>query len=234
MEIRVKDILLSSGYYLRQAATARYILHVVCSFFLETSSKYSLNFSSIGILDPFLWKYFEHFEVFHLAFGGFLIPACFTEGGVIHYAPIPITCDNRSLFMSTVLILLFTKKEREIRSLCEASVTSDGMLSCYTPFLLAIAKCRAAESGDNTSVRPSDRDIEGVGAAGNHARCPPSLCAEALWALSEYAVLSPGLAATEVLPLAETLVRNTAENPQVIIINAWNPPHTHVRITTTK
>lgn len=111
-----------------------------------------------------------------------------------------------------------SRKEREIRSLCEASVTSDGMLSCYTPFLLAIAKCRAAESGDKTGVRPSERDIEGIGAAGNHARCPPSLCAEALWALSEYAVLSPGLAATEVLPLAETLARSTAESPQVIII----------------
>lgn len=45
--------------------------------------------------------------------------------------------------------------------------------------------------------------------------CPGALCAEALRALSEYAVLSPGLAAAEVLPLAEDLAMDTLEQAQV-------------------
>ena len=107
------------------------------------------------------------------------------------------------------------------------------MLSCYTPFLLAIAKCRVAESADCAFEDPTEAppgvhkiqsDHESVGprepganvsGAVDHARCPSSLCAEALWAMSEYAVLSPGLAAEKVLPLAETLARDTAEDPQV-------------------
>lgn len=44
---------------------------------------------------------------------------------------------------------------------------------------------------------------------------PPTLCAEALWALSEYAVLSPALAAAEVLPLAEEMAGDILEHSLV-------------------
>lgn len=47
--------------------------------------------------------------------------------------------------------------------------------------------------------------------------CPSALCAEALRALSEYAVLSPGLAAADVLPLAEELATDTLEHAQVLL-----------------
>lgn len=177
-------------------------------------------------------------------------------------------------------------QEREIRRLQEASVTSDGMLSCYTPFLLAIIKRRvadaaaaaaeaarepppaAAEEGgvllaaDAGAAANGNSDGLYAGAGDRHSgprssgpatveaggktsaslvgrgkrwpgdgddavppppppppsssRCPRELCAEALWALSEYAVLSPGLAAAEVLPLAEGLASDTGEHAQVI------------------
>ncbi|CAM9335263.1 unnamed protein product, partial [Ectocarpus sp. 8 AP-2014] len=42
--------------------------------------------------------------------------------------------------------------EREIRRLRESSVTSDGMLSCYTPFLLAIVRRRVADTAAARSV----------------------------------------------------------------------------------
>ena len=144
-------------------------------------------------------------------------------------------------------------QEWEIRRLREASVTSDGMLSCYTPFLLAIVKRRVADaaaaaasapplplppaaatedvvlpsaeavvSGNSSglsaggigsrhhsprrkiSTAVSGVDGRGAAADGREKRprdggavpmssCPGALCAEALWALSEYAVLSPGL-----------------------------------------
>lgn len=166
-------------------------------------------------------------------------------------------------------------QEWEIRRLREASVTSDGMLSCYTPFLLAIVKRRArappppppppsetaeavslsaeatpdgnssgisagigggrqspprtsavavsevARSGavvEGPGKRPGDG---GVGASSSwyssSSSCPRALCVEALWALSEYAALSPGLAAAEVLPLAEGLASDTREHSQVVI-----------------
>ncbi|CAN0042510.1 unnamed protein product [Ectocarpus sp. 6 AP-2014] len=179
--------------------------------------------------------------------------------------------------------------EREIRRLRESSVTSDGMLSCYTPFLLAIVRRRVAdtaaarsvtaEKGAATSAEEGEEDDEedellenGSASAGGAAdgdgggarvgsggdaqdetryhvaqqdggkveatgfredvgqdrgataaaggslpasSCPRALCTEALWALSEYAVLSAGLAAAEVLPLAERLASDTLEHPQV-------------------
>lgn len=43
-------------------------------------------------------------------------------------------------------------QEREIRQLQEASVTSDGMLSCYTPFLLAIVKQRVADPRQRSRI----------------------------------------------------------------------------------
>ncbi|CAN0408534.1 unnamed protein product, partial [Ectocarpus sp. 12 AP-2014] len=179
--------------------------------------------------------------------------------------------------------------EREIRRLRESSVTSDGMLSCYTPFLLAIVRRRVAdtaaarsvtaekaaattaeeggedgeedellENGSTSAVGAADGDCGGarVGRGGDAqdepryhvaqqdgekveakvfrkdvgqdrrattaagvslpaSSCPRALCTEALWALSEYAVLSAGLAAAEVLPLAEGLASDTLEHPQV-------------------
>lgn len=136
-------------------------------------------------------------------------------------------------------------------------MTSDGMLSCYTPFLLAIVKRRVADAAAaaaaaarappppppaaaateteeavspsaeaDVSGNPSGLSTGGVGnrlsprsrstaaveeggrgaavegrggrpggggAAPSSSSCPGALCAEALWALSEYAVLSPGL-----------------------------------------
>lgn len=137
-------------------------------------------------------------------------------------------------------------QETEIRRLREASVTSDGMLSCYTPFLLAIVQRRVADSAAKVSqtVQQADaplpfgdsdgRNNDAIGTGdGNAGRisekggeqkdhgasagssCPSTLCAEALWALSEYAVLSPGLASADVLPLAAALAGDTAECPQV-------------------
>ncbi|CAM9634972.1 unnamed protein product [Ectocarpus fasciculatus] len=177
--------------------------------------------------------------------------------------------------------------EREIRRLRESSVTSDGMLSCYTPFLLAIVRRRVAdmaaaksvmaekaaaataeggeedgeeedefmetgsaggtadgdcggarsggggdtqdktryhmaqEDGGKVEAAPVRKDVgqdRGSATAGVSipaSSCPWTLCSEALWALSEYAVLSPGLAAVEVLPLAEGLASDTMEHPQI-------------------
>lgn len=202
----------------------------------------------------------------------------------------------------------------EIRRLREASVTSDGMLSCYTPFLLAIVRRRIAAAvaarkeappsppkdglpgdisltgggasgaagccagdespGGGADVIGSDSRSRGGSDSGNgsdvgddgpcsHAggsvdargekgstsaaeslgetgggtaltadpavgvgvvdtSCPRALCAEALWALSEYAVLSPELAAGEVLPLAEVLATGTLEHAQVLLFFANN------------
>ncbi|CAN0242316.1 unnamed protein product, partial [Ectocarpus sp. 8 AP-2014] len=177
----------------------------------------------------------------------------------------------------------------EIRRLRESSVTSDGMLSCYTPFLLAIvrrwvadtaaARSVTAEKGAATTAEEGEEDDEEdelledrsasagcaadgdcdgarVGSGGDAqdetryhvarqdggkvettvfrkdvgqdrgattaasvslpaSSCPRALCTEALWALSEYAVLSARLAAAEVLPLAEGLASDTLEHPQV-------------------
>lgn len=120
------------------------------------------------------------------------------------------------------------------------------MLSCYTPFLLAIVQRRVAESaaktpsaveqadatlrsGDSDGGRDDDvstedgnarRSVENGGEQKNHgtsdgSSSPSTLCAEALWALSEYAVLSPGLASAEVLPLAAALAGDITECPQV-------------------
>ncbi|CAM9942146.1 unnamed protein product, partial [Scytosiphon promiscuus] len=112
--------------------------------------------------------------------------------------------------------------ECEIRRLREASVTSDGMLSCYTPFLLAIVRRRvtnAARGGDARSGTTSGSDFGADASAGGvrllDLSCPRALCAEALWALSEYAVLSPELAGAEVLPLAEVLATDTLEHAQI-------------------
>lgn len=112
-------------------------------------------------------------------------------------------------------------------------MTSDGMLSCYTPFLIAIVGCRA--SADSATIEPTSREtstpppnsLHGSNekkddGAASSASCPPQLCAEALWALSEYAVLSPGLAVKQVLPLAEELARNTLECPQVTAARCSN------------
>lgn len=181
-------------------------------------------------------------------------------------------------------------------------MTSDGMLSCYTPFLLAIIRRRVADAasarknaslledgllggaqltsgdddgaacaaaGENSSGRDSvsggDGRCESTSASnlgddgtrnsaagpvtGRGARCsttpagkkgssiasaaaseggvgvvdlscPRALCVEALWALSEYAVLSPELAAAEVLPLAEVLATDTLEHAQVPYFSA--------------
>lgn len=128
-------------------------------------------------------------------------------------------------------------------------MTSDGMLSCYTPFLLAIVQRRVADSAakapptaepaddplpagdsdygnddgvgteeENThKIVEKDKKLQGYGASADKS-CPSTLCAEALWALSEYAVLSPGLASAEVLPLAAALAGDTVECPQVTII----------------
>ena len=104
------------------------------------------------------------------------------------------------------------RQEWEILRLREASVTSDGMLSCYTPFLLAIVQRRVA---DSASAAAASRGLESSPPPPSPSTsCPRALCAEALWALSEYAVLSPGLAA-EVLPLAEGLASDTREHIQV-------------------
>ncbi|CAM9730279.1 unnamed protein product, partial [Hapterophycus canaliculatus] len=171
--------------------------------------------------------------------------------------------------------------ECDIRRLREASVTSDGMLSCYTPFLLAIVRRRVADatsareegppqpsppvkngllgnvllSGDGgpggAVCAAADENFSGHGVDGSDIRhgekggtntaskmggkgggatsastsasgasvvdlsCPRALCVEALWALSEYAVLSPELAAAEVLPLAERLATDTLEHSQI-------------------
>lgn len=143
-------------------------------------------------------------------------------------------------------------------------MTSDGMLSCFTPFLLAIVKRRVADAAatarssppaavaaaggvllsdeaaadgtpsgflstgviaveaggggaaaeEGRGRRPGDGD-DAVPSSSSSSSCPRALCAEALWALSEYAVLSPGLAAAEVLPLAEGLASDTREDAQV-------------------
>lgn len=141
-------------------------------------------------------------------------------------------------------------------------MTSDGMLSCYTPFLLAIVRRRATDSVAReppTAERaetlgssvPINKNIDGGDGSGGCegddintidekaqggvngrnkgvggkidrgagilvSSCPPTLCIEALWALSKYAVLSPGLAVAEVLPLAKQLADDTFEDPQVI------------------
>lgn len=120
------------------------------------------------------------------------------------------------------------------------------MLSCYTPFLLAIVQRRVAEpaakappaveqtdpplrsgdsdGGSDDAVSTEDgstrRTVESGGEQKDHgapagSSCPATLCAEALWALSEYAVLSPGLASAEVLPLAAALAGDITECPQV-------------------
>lgn len=126
-----------------------------------------------------------------------------------------------------------SSQEREIRQLQEASVTSDGMLSCYTPFLLAIAKSRVADARERSRSRVAtvDRSQNGIvervrdeerdastapGSPTTLESYPVALCLEALWALSEYAVLSPGLATAEVLPLAEELAGDALENPLVL------------------
>lgn len=87
------------------------------------------------------------------------------------------------------------------------------MLSCYTPFLLAIVQSRASHVRRQDSPA-AERDT-GDAAVDPSPFCPTDLCVEALWALSEYAVLSPGLATTEVLPLAVELARDTREHPMV-------------------
>lgn len=120
------------------------------------------------------------------------------------------------------------------------------MLSCYTPFLLAIIQRRVAVSaakvpptveqadaplpssdsdgGNDNAISTEDRNARasvdmGRGqndhGASTGSSCPSTLCAEALWALSEYAVLSPGLASAEVLPLAAALAGDTTECSQV-------------------
>ena len=138
-------------------------------------------------------------------------------------------------------------QETEIRRFREASVTSDGMLSCYTPFLLAIVQRCVADSAAKTPLTLEQEDVplpasgdsdngndDVVGTENENAHkifekdeeqqghraqgdslCPWALCVEALWALSEYAVLSPGLASAEVLPLAAALAGDTTECPQV-------------------
>ena len=124
------------------------------------------------------------------------------------------------------------------------------MLSCYTPFLLAIVQRRVADSAANTpqaveqtaaplpsgdidggnddAVSPEDESVRRTVEKGGEQKddgdsagssCPSTLCVEALWALSEYAVLSPGLASAEVLPLAAALAGDSTECPQVI--NRW-------------
>lgn len=133
------------------------------------------------------------------------------------------------------------------------------MLSCYTPFLLAIVRQRETDlvTAQSSSLKPtnvvdssdlegdkhrgsgsaddgSDAGMNGVNeeshgdGAGHDGRegagvarrfassCPPALCAEALWALSEYAVLSPGFAAAELLPLAQRRAEDTYESLQVV------------------
>lgn len=87
------------------------------------------------------------------------------------------------------------------------------MLSCYTPFLLAIVRSRASHARGQDS--PATERGTGDAAVDSPPFCPTDLCGEALWALSEYAVLSPGLATTEVLPLAVELARDTQEHPVV-------------------
>lgn len=59
--------------------------------------------------------------------------------------------------------------------------------------------------------------VPSPGSSTSSSACPGALCAEALQALSEYAVLSPGLAAAQVLPLAEDLAMDTLEHAQVIL-----------------
>eukprot|EP00752_Nemacystus_decipiens_P014731 g13119.t2 len=110
--------------------------------------------------------------------------------------------------------------EWEIRRLREASVTSDGMLSCYTPFLLAIVKRRVADAAAAGAMRPPPSAAEATlpsssSSSSSSSSCPRALCAAALFALSEYAVLSPRLAASEVLPLAEGLASDTREHAQI-------------------
>lgn len=160
---------------------------------------------------------------------------------------VPLNTSNHDPLLTMILRILITPvlrlEEREIRRLLEASVTSDGMLSCYTPFLLAIVKRRVADSaikapsvGKSTAVSRSSCTCGGSDSAGNCGgecgvigqgendgrsvaaapeQSPPTLCAEALWALSEYAVLSPTLAAAEVLPLAEQMAGDELEHPLV-------------------
>lgn len=142
-------------------------------------------------------------------------------------------------------------------------MTSDGMLSCYTPFLLAIVQRRVADSaargrptakeadasplygiqpgssvvgdggndcggGDNDTGDFQDENATNAASGTNQrgteggdacaavpSSCPASLCVEALRTLSEYAVLSPGLAVAKVLPLAEGLAGDTTESPKV-------------------
>lgn len=84
-------------------------------------------------------------------------------------------------------------------------------------------RCHVAkEDGGNVEATATRKDVGQDREATAAARvslptssCPRALCTEALWALSEYAVLSAGLAAAEVLPLAEGLASDTLEHPQV-------------------
>lgn len=87
------------------------------------------------------------------------------------------------------------------------------------PFDGPAGKGGSDSSGKNGGEggRPTDEAKSAATFSGVDSCCPPRLCAETLWALSEYAVLSPGLAAAEVLPLAEVLAMDTLEHAEVCL-----------------